>query len=130
MTARYSAVFLSVMALVFGFGAPVIVGVFSDGDAVTAYAVQCLQIMSVGYVIYGFGMTVIQGVNGAGDTRTPTVLNFVCFWLLQIPLAYLLAEYVNLGPTGVSITIVASELVLTVWGIILFRRGNWARLEV
>ncbi|MEO0365451.1 MAG: MATE family efflux transporter [Pseudomonadota bacterium] len=130
MTARYSAVFLGAMALLFGLGAPVIVGWFSDSDAVTGYAVQCLQIMSVGYVIYGFGMTIIQGFNGAGDTRTPTILNFVCFWLLQIPLAYLLAEYVNLGPTGVFITIVASELVLTIWGIILFRRGNWARSEV
>ncbi|MEM6638706.1 MAG: MATE family efflux transporter [Pseudomonadota bacterium] len=130
MTARYSAVFLGAMALVLGLGAPVVVAFFSDSSSVATYAVQCLRIMSLGFVVYGFGMTLIQAFNGAGDTRTPTVLNLVCFWLIQIPLALLLARYANLGPTGVFIAIVVSELILTIWGIILFRRGGWARADV
>ena len=44
-------------------------------------------------------MIVAQAFNGAGDTSTPTWLNLLCFWVLQLPLAYVLARSVALGPT-------------------------------
>jgi Na+-driven multidrug efflux pump len=81
--------------------------------------------MGIGFPMYAVGMVIIQSLNGAGDTATPALLNFVCFWIVQIPLALMLATRTVLGPNGAFIAIVVSESLLTVLGVIMFRRGNW-----
>jgi Na+-driven multidrug efflux pump len=70
-------------------------------------------------------MIIIQALNGAGDTTTPSVMNFICFWLLQIPLAYWLATEAGLGPDGVFLAIVIAETLLTALGVLVFRKGRW-----
>jgi Na+-driven multidrug efflux pump len=75
--------------------------------------------------MYAVGMIIIQALNGAGDTTTPSVMNFICFWLLQIPLAYWLATEGGLGPNGVFLAIVIAETALTVLGVWVFRKGKW-----
>jgi Na+-driven multidrug efflux pump len=75
--------------------------------------------------MYAVGMIVIQSLNGAGDTRTPSILNFICFWLVQIPLAYWLATAVGFGPDGVFLAIVIAESILTILGVLVFRGGKW-----
>ena len=72
-------------------------------------------------------MIVVQAINGAGDTATPTVINLVGFWLLQLPLAYWLATSAGLGPVGAFTAIVVAESFVTLLGVIIFRRGRWKR---
>ena len=85
--------------------------------------------MGLGFPMYAIGMIMTQALNGAGDTATPTLLNLLCFWLLQIPLAYWLAMALSLGPNGVFIAIVVAESLLTVLSVMVFRRGSWKRRE-
>ena len=54
-----------------------------------------LQILSYSYFVYGWWMVSTQAFNGAGDTMTPTKINLVFFWLIQIPLCYVLAVEMN-----------------------------------
>ena len=68
--------------------------------------------------------------NGAGDTWTPTWINLVCFWLFQIPLAYLLADYFNFGPTGVFIAVPVAEVAITLTAYALFKKGKWKKVAV
>jgi Na+-driven multidrug efflux pump len=75
-------------------------------------------------------MVVVQSFNGAGDTWTPTVINLVCFWLLEIPLAYLLARPLGLGPKGVFLAITVAFSVLAVISVLVFRRGRWKEKKV
>ena len=93
-------------------------------------AIACLKIMGMGMVFYGFEMIVAQAFNGAGDTYTPTLLNLVAFWLIQIPLAYYLAKIVGMKENGVFYSILISEAVLAVLGIIIFKIGRWKTREV
>lgn len=67
---------------------------------------------------------------GAGDTYTPSPLNFVCFWILQIPLGYWLAAPMEFGPNDVFLSLVIAESVLTVLGVLIFRSGKWKTQQV
>lgn len=105
-------------------------GLFTDEAAVVSFGANALQIVSFGFMAYGMGMVLIQAFNGAGDTNTPTWINFFCFWLLEIPLAYSLAIGMGFHEYGVYFAILSAETVLTVLAVILFRRGKWKLKKV
>ena len=128
--ARYNAVFMAILGIASIIFAPMIVGLFSSDPEILAFGTSCLRILGVGYPLYAIGMIVIQALNGAGDTGTPTVLNFICFWMIQIPLAYWLAEMSGMGPSGVLWAIIISESLLTVIAVPVFRRGRWKVRQV
>ncbi|HWM30052.1 MAG TPA: MATE family efflux transporter [Woeseiaceae bacterium] len=123
--ARYNATFMLVLGILLIIFAPLIVSLFSGDPEILRYGTNCLQILGLGYPMYAVGMIIIQALNGAGDTLTPSLLNLVCFWMIQIPLAYTLATSVDLGPNGVFWSIVISESILSVLGVLVFRRGRW-----
>jgi putative MATE family efflux protein len=100
-TGFFNAVFMGVVMIIFLLFAENIASFFTDDKNVIFNSVQCLNIVVLGYLFYAFGMVLIQSFNGAGDTRTPTYLNFFIFWMIQIPLAYLLAIELSLETVGV-----------------------------
>jgi len=123
--AKYNTVFMTSVGVLVIVFAPAIAGLFSSDSDVLRYGTSCLRILGLGVPMYAVGMIVTQALNGAGDTRTPTVINFICFWVLQIPLAYWLATSLSLGPNGVFWAIFVSESLVTILGVIVFRRGRW-----
>jgi len=129
-TAKYNAMFLALVSLFFYFTGNSIVGILVHQEEVKVIAVQSLRIISAGYIFYGVGMVLISAFNGAGDTKTPTIINLFAFWAFQIPLAYLLAKYFELGPTGVFIAIPTAEVAITVTAFILFKKGKWKKIIV
>jgi len=72
----------------------------------------------------------MQAFNGAGDTVTPTLINLFAFWILQIPVAYLLAIHYAYGPTGAFTAIPIADLALTLIAFALFRRGAWKKQKL
>jgi len=127
---KYNAIFMTAVGIVMILLAPQIVSLFSTEPEVIRYGTSCLRILGVGYPMYAVGMIIIQALNGAGDTTTPSVMNFICFWLLQIPLAYWLATAAGFGPNGVFLAIVIAESILTVMGVLVFRKGKWRDRKV
>ena len=117
--------FLGGVTVVFLVLAERLVRLFVDDPVVVSFGVDCLRYVSYGYVFYAYGMVLQQAFNGAGDTTTPTIINLICYWLFQIPLAYVLAVMVGLGAQGVFLTITISESALAVVCILVFRRGRW-----
>jgi Na+-driven multidrug efflux pump len=92
---------------------------------VAGFATAGLRVIAVGFVLYAYGMVLSQSFNGAGDTWTPTWLGFFCFWVFEIPLAYLLAVHLHLGPLGVFIAIPAAFSAYAIAALVMFRRGGW-----
>ncbi len=115
---------LAVVDIAFALAAR-ITAAFSSDPGVLRYGTSCPGIPGVGYPACALGMVMSQAINGAGDTMTPTTLNLVAFWLVQIPLACWLAEGVGLGPDGVFTAIVVGESLLTILAVLVFRRGHW-----
>ncbi|HRD53138.1 MAG TPA: MATE family efflux transporter [Flavobacteriales bacterium] len=127
---HYNMVFMVLVTLFFWIGAPWIVSFFAQSAEADATAITALRIVSCGYFFYGYGMVLAQAFNGAGDSLTPTWLNAVCFWAIEIPLAYLLAITAGLGPAGVFASVAISESILAVLSGILFQRGKWKLAQV
>jgi putative MATE family efflux protein len=130
LTAKYNIVFMVLVTLLFVFFSTEIISLFTNEKVLIAYGSKALRIIGYGYSFYGIGMVMVQSLNGAGDTTTPTYINIVSFWLLQIPLAWLLAGYLKMGPTGVFIAIPISETVLAILAWYYFKRGKWKELKV
>jgi len=129
-TAKYNAIFMLVVTLLFYLFATPIVRFINRDPIAEATAIKALGIISLGYVFYGVGMVMISALNGAGDTKTPTYINLFCFWAFQVPLAYVLSMVLNLGPKGVFLSIVLAEALITLIAIIFFTRGKWKTVKV
>jgi putative MATE family efflux protein len=130
ITAKYNAAFMSIVMFIFLFFANPIIRFFSHDESVIAYGVQSLQIMGAGFIFYGISMVMSQALNGAGDTRTPTIINFVGFWMFQIPMAYLLSNVLGMKSTGVFIAIPVAETFIALLAWYYFKRGKWKEVKV
>ena len=130
LTGMWNMAFMAVVTVVFLLFAPEIIRIFTSDPEVISVGIRSLRTISYGYVFYAWGMVMMQAFNGAGDTATPTWINFFCFWLFQIPLAYTLAKPLGVGPAGVFFSIAVSYSLSALVGIILFRRGKWKEKTV
>ena len=122
---KYNAVVLGIVGLVFFIFAPQIAAFFTSDPRVAPHATSCLRIVSTGFVFFAYGLVFTQSFNGAGDTWTPTWINLGCFWAFQIPLAWLLAIRMEMGPIGVFIAMTVAFSLLAVVSGVIFRRGWW-----
>jgi len=130
ITGKYSAIFMLLVSIIYLIFSPQIVALFTTETEVVKYGSLCLRVIAAGYLFYGYGMVIINAFNGAGDTKTPTYINFVCFWLFQLPFAYLMAITLDFGPIGVFAAITLAEVLIAIIGIIWFRKGKWKLVEV
>jgi putative MATE family efflux protein len=130
LTGFYNMLFLGLVSVVFIAAPHVIIDRFTTDPSVAPYAVDFLRIIAYGNLIYAFGMVMVQALNGAGDTVTPTLINIVGYWCIEVPLAYLLAFRWNLQVRGVFITIPIAQLVITLISLGVFVRGGWKRKKI
>ncbi len=129
-TGLYNMCYMAVLSILFLIFAPQLAGFFSQDPEVLSVAVTLLRVLSIGNIGYAWGMVLVQAFNGAGDTRTPSVINFFCYWCFQIPLAWFLATQAGMGPEGIFCSIPAAETAMTIAAMFVFRRGSWKKSVV
>lgn len=130
ITGKYNAIFMGLVSIFYLIFATEIITWFNTTTEVVKYGSLCLRIMASGYIFYGYGMVLIQSFNGAGDTKTPTYINFFCFWLFQLPFAYLIAVIFEAGPVGVFWSITCAEILIAIVAYIWFKKGRWKTVQV
>ncbi len=130
LTAKANMIFMGIMSVVFVLSPSFFIGIFIADPLVVSTGGICLRIISCGFLFYAMGMVMVQALNGAGDTGTPTLINFFCFWMLEIPLAYLLAIHTGIEETGVYLAVIVSESAMAVIAAILFKKGKWRQKTV
>ncbi|HNP18324.1 MAG TPA: MATE family efflux transporter [Fulvivirga sp.] len=129
-SAFYNMIFLGGVSLVFGIWAEEFVRLFSSEAEVVKYGAMALRVICCGYVFFAYGMVIGQSFNGAGDTRTPTIINFFCFWMFEVPLAWVLSRSLGFGPLGIFLAIAIASALFAVVSVLVFRKGNWKTVEV
>lgn len=126
----YNMIFLGLVSLVFIFYAEPLIRIFTQEQPIIDVGKSALRYISYGYVLYAYGLVLVQAFNGAGDTVTPTVINVICYWLFQLPLANYLSGTAGMGPNGVFTAVTLTESLIAVCGIIAFRRGRWKQSKI
>ncbi|HLV85484.1 MAG TPA: MATE family efflux transporter [Candidatus Sulfotelmatobacter sp.] len=129
-TGLYNLIFLGSVGVFFILFAEPVVRLFTRDREVVPLGAACLRIVSYGNLGYAYFMVMMQAFNGAGDTITPTIVNFFGFWLLEIPLAYMLAMPLHLRSNGVFFSIAIAESAMAAASAILFRQGKWKKQKI
>jgi len=125
ITAKYVTVVMIAVSVIYLLFAKNIASIFTKDLEVLKWATSSMILFALGFIAFSYGMVISQAFNGAGDTKTPTKINFIAFWLIEIPLAYFLALKAGFGPNGVIYAVIVAELILAVIAIYLFKKGNW-----
>jgi putative MATE family efflux protein len=126
----YNMIFLVVVSVVYFALNDELMRIFTDDARVVAIGAEWLRILSYSYIVYGWWMVSGQAFNGAGDTKTPTKINLVFFWLIQIPLSYFLSIYLGWQHSGVFWGVFISETSVGLFTLWLFSRGKWKTVKV
>jgi len=126
----YNMIFLIGVSFLFFFYNKQLMGIFTDDILVIEIGHKWLRILLYSYFVYGWWMVSVQAFNGAGDTRTPTLINLVFFWMIQIPLSWVMAIYMVWEYSGVFWAVFISETSVGLFTLWLFTRGKWKKTSV
>lgn len=126
----YNMAFTLAVSVVFFLIPARLIAIFTTDTQVIAIGGEWLRILSYSYFVYGWWMVAVQAFNGAGDTVTPTKINLVFFWLIQIPLSYVLAITLDWQHSGVFWGVFVSETAVGLFTLWLFSRGTWKTAKV
>lgn len=126
----YNMIFLIGVSIIYFIFNRELIEIFTADEGVIAIGAEWLRILSYSYFVYGWWMVSVQAFNGAGDTATPTKINLVFFWLIQIPLAWYLAISLGWEQSGVFWSVFISETTVGLFTLWLFNKGRWKLAEV
>ncbi|MEM7282373.1 MAG: MATE family efflux transporter [Pseudomonadota bacterium] len=130
LSAKYNVAFCFLLSIGYFVFAEPLLSFFTQDPEILRFGLDALRFIAVPFAMFALGMVVMQALNGAGDTDTPTLINFVCFWLVQIPLAYWLAVHTGFETLGVYIAMGTAETLLAIIATYVFKRGKWKTRQV
>lgn len=126
----YNMGFLVAVSFLYYFCSEALLALFTDDAEVIRIGAEWVRILAYSYFVYGWWMVSVQAFNGAGDTRTPTLINLVFFWMIQIPLCWWLATRLGWAHSGVFWGVFLSETGVGLFTLWLFTRGSWKKVQV
>ncbi len=122
--------FMIICSLILLVWAEKIIGLFNVEPDLVKTGVSFLRIAVAGYL----GMCIVNilqnSISGAGDTLVPMIISLSMLWLIQLPLAYLLSRFTDMGALGVRWAIVTGFLVGALAYAAYFRAGRWKRKKL
>lgn len=122
--------YLVLVALFWQIAAEYVVKFFTTEPEVARYAVQYIHVVSMAYLLLGFTMVISRALNAAGNIMQVTLLYLVMFYVIQLPLAYLLGVRFQWELRGIFTAIVSSEIVLAVLFLMIFKNGKWKTIKI
>lgn len=130
IVARVNMIAMALVTIVFMVIPEALIEIFTNNVIVIQSGSECLRIMGLGLIFYGLGMVLVNSFNGAGDTFTPTWINLIAFWMVEIPLAYVLAFHAGMQERGAFTAIIVAESIMTLIALWIFRKGKWKLKQV
>jgi len=124
------SVVMVVAAIAIVFLAEEIIGIFNPEASLKALGGDFLRIEIVSFVVFGLVLVLSQCLNGVGDTMIPMITTLASMWLIQVPLAYFLPKYTDLGVYGIRWAIVSAIVLRAIIYTAYFKSGRWKRKRI
>jgi MATE family multidrug resistance protein len=93
---------------------------YSSDPGVIALSAQLLIWAAFFQLSDGAQVIMLGSLRGMGDVRFPTVITFVAYWVVALPLAYVLGKVFNLGAMGIWAGLSIGLTIAAIWLVIRF----------
>jgi putative MATE family efflux protein len=110
--------------------AEAIAGIFNNELDVVKITSSFLRIAATSYLAAGLNNIFMVFLITTGNTLAALLLEMAHTWCVQLPLAFLLTRYTDMGLYGMRWGMVIGLLVAGVIFTLYFWKGNWASKEV
>ena len=115
-------VFMSFTALIFIMGNHVLPWIYTSDKNVITIAAQLLIIVGFFQLFDGTQVVGLGILRGMGDVNIPTIITFIAYWLIGLPVGYVLGIVLGLGIRGVWCGLVFGLLSASVLLFFRFQR--------
>lgn len=112
-------------SLCFGFGGRILATWFVADEAVISLAAQLLIVAAFFQLFDGCQVTGAACLRGITDVKVPAVITFIAYWVIALPLGYLLGIHNRLGAVGMWVGIASGLAFAAVF--LAFRFGRLTR---
>ncbi len=117
--AGYAGIFLCVliaivMATVLVTIPELLVSIYTSDTQVIEIAVALLFMAAIFQVSDGLQVSGAGALRGLKDTTIPMIVNFIAYWVIGLPLGYLIGIYWNFGPSGLWVGLIAGLTVAAI----------------
>ena len=114
-------VFMSFTALLFSFGNHILPWIYTSDKQVIAIASQLLIIAAFFQLFDGTQVVGLGVLRGMGDVNIPTIITLIAYWIIGLPVGYLLGIKLNMGVSGVWYGLVLGLLTASILLFIRFQ---------
>ncbi|MEI6058501.1 MAG: MATE family efflux transporter [archaeon] len=122
----FNIIFLGLIGLITFIFAKSLVSFFIPSDIeVIAQGTTLLRYLTISFSLIGIELTILGTFRGAGRTGVSMALSLISLWLIELPLAIILAKFTPLGLLGLLIAYPVSDLISTIVTIIVFKKVDW-----
>jgi MATE family multidrug resistance protein len=114
-------VFMVVTAMIFTFGNHLLPWIYTSDNRVIVIAAQLLIIAAFFQLFDGTQVVGLGVLRGMGDVNIPTFITFIAYWVIGLPVGYLLGIKLNMGVEGVWYGLVLGLLTASILLFIRFQ---------
>jgi putative MATE family efflux protein len=125
-----AAIWATIAGAVFIVAPGLLLGIFTISGAVVAAGIGALAILGIGQPAQALIFSLGGALRGAGDTRFTLMVSLFNWFVVRLPLAYVLGFPLGLGLAGIWLGVTADYFVRAALLAWRFRSGAWARVRV
>jgi Na+-driven multidrug efflux pump len=112
------------MTCVMVFGKWVII-FFVNDPSVIAEGSTMFYFTAPSVIVFSLFTVIMGAFQAGGKTKAMMGMNITRLWFIRVPLVYLLPTLFAVGSKGIYMAMLASNVFVTIWAIIVFRKGTW-----
>ncbi len=75
--------------------------------------------------------SVLQGLfQGSGHTKYSMSMEIGRLWFVRLPMILIFKHFTDIGPTGIWISMSVSNLIVCIYGYLIYRKDTWQQKVV